>query len=281
MSDMSDDVQDLQGGDVIVLRKWVVFAAGLAVLGFLAGGVVGYLLAMSASRLGAQQAANQVATQVAEVAEQVDQIAAQLPNQVADQVAQQVAVQPQPAVPQPQPTAAPSRIDDVKTDGDPQLGPDDAKVTIVEFSDFQCPYCKRFRDTTFDALIEKYGDNIRIVYRDYPLPFHPQAQIAAEAAECANEQDKYWEMHDVIYANQETLSDDVYSGFAEQLGLDIQKFDECLSNNKYADEIAADQKDGEAYGVSGTPTFFINGWILVGAQPTSEFEKLIDQEMSN
>lgn len=167
----------------------------------------------------------------------------------------------------------------IKTDGDPQIGPDRAKVTIVEFSDFQCPYCKTFRDSTLDVLVEKYGDDIRFVYRDYPLPFHPQAQIAAEAAECANEQGKFWEMHDLIYANQEILMADIYSGFAGQLGLDTQKFDLCLSSNKYADEVTADQKDGESYGVTGTPTFFVNGQILVGAQPASAFEVLIDQEL--
>lgn len=248
---MNDTGRDAPTDDVIVLNKGMVIAAGVAVLIFIAGGLAGYFLAKYAFDYGITQAAGQVANQ------------------------------PDPSAPQFQPTAAPTRIDNVKTDDDPQLGPDSAKVTIVEFSDFQCPYCKRFRDTTFDALVEKYGDDIRIVYRDFPLSFHPQAQIAAEAAECANEQEKFWEMHDVIYANQEILSDDAYSGFASQLDLDTGKFDECLSSNKYAEEILADQKDGEAYGVTGTPTFFINGWILIGAQPLSEFEKLIDQELGS
>jgi protein-disulfide isomerase len=247
---MSDEARDVRKEDVIVLNKWTVIAVGVAVLIFVAGGLAGYFLAKSAFDHGAQQGAALRDVQV-------------------------------PSGAQVQPTAAPERVDNVKTDGDPQKGPDNAKVTIVEFSDFQCPYCKRFRDATLDALIQKYGDKIRFVYRDYPLPFHPQAQIAAEAAECANEQGKYWEMHDLIYANQETLGDDAYAGFAKQLGLDTEKFDDCVSGNKYADEIAADEKDGEAYGVTGTPTFFINGWRLVGAQPTSEFEKLIDKELGN
>jgi protein-disulfide isomerase len=246
---MSDSARDGQNGDVIVLNKWMVVAAGVAVLIFVVGGLAGYFLAKYAFDHGMQQ-------------------------QAALQEAQQ------PSGGQVQPTAVPSRIEGVKTDGDPQKGPDNAKVTIVEFSDFQCPYCKRFRDSTLDALLKKYGDKIRFVYRDYPLPFHSQAQKAAEAAECANEQGKFWEMHDLLYANQATLSEDAYKEFADQLGLDTQKFDDCLSSNKYADEIAADEKDGESYGVSGTPTFFINGWILVGAQPASEFEKLIDQELA-
>ncbi len=246
---MSDEARDVQGEDVIVLNKWIVIAAGVAVLIFVAGGLGGFFLAKYAFDHGVQQAA-------------------------ALQVAQQ------PSAPQIQPTTPPSRIDGVKTDGDPQKGSDNAKVTIVEFSDFQCPYCKRFRDASLDALIEKYGDKVRFVFRDFPLTsIHPQAQIAAEAAECANEQGKFWEMHDLIYANQDALSNDSYKGFADQIGLDAQKFNDCLSTNKYADEIAADEKDGEAYGVTGTPTFFINGWRLVGAQPTSEFETLIDKEL--
>jgi protein-disulfide isomerase len=168
----------------------------------------------------------------------------------------------------------------IDTDGDPQIGPDDAKVTIVEFSDFQCFYCKRFRDTTLDALVEKYGDNIRFVYRDYPLPMHPQAQAAAEAAECANEQGKFWEMHDLLFANQEVLSDDAYAGFAGQLGLNTQQFGDCLSNHKYAGEVAADQQDANAYGVSGAPAFFVNEQMVVGAQPLSVFESLVDQELN-
>lgn len=249
---MGNYERGVQSGDVIVLNKGVVIAVGLAVLIFVAGGVAGYFLATSAFKYGAEQAAAQVGNQQ------------------------------QPSVPQAQPTAVPSRIDNVETDGDPQLGPDNAKVTVVEFSDFQCPFCQRFRNETFDALIEKYGDDIRIVYRDYPLSsLHPQAQKAAEAAECANEQGKFWEMHDLLYENQDALSEDLYQDLAGQLKLDTQQFDDCLESDKYADEVAADQQAGTSYGVSGTPTFFINGWILVGAQPTSQFEALIDQELGN
>lgn len=250
MSEEERDIQD-RDDDVIVLNKWVVIGAGVGVLLFILGGLAGYLLAISAYRLGAEQAA---------------------------------AIQGsgQQAAPQVQPTAAPSRVDNVKTDGDPQIGPDNAKVTIVEFSDFQCPFCKRFHDDTLDALIQKYGDKIRIVYRNFPLTtIHPEAQKAAEAAMCANEQDKFWEMHDLIYANQATMSVDLYKQFAEQLGLDTQKFNDCLDSDKFADAIAADQRDGTSYGVTGTPTFFINGWRLVGAQPLASFEALIDKELGN
>jgi protein-disulfide isomerase len=245
-----DEAKDVQSGDVIVLNKGIVIAAGLAVLIFIAGGAAGYFLAVSAFQYGADQALAQVGDQ-------------------------QV-----PAGPQIQPTDVPSRIEGVETDGDPQLGPDNAKVTIVEFSDFQCPFCRQFRDNTFDALIDKYGDDIRIVYRDYPLSsLHPEAQKAAEAAECANEQGKFWEMHDLLYEKQDQLSADLYPDLADQLGLDTQQFEECLTSGQYADEVSADLQAGTSYGVSGTPTFFVNGWILVGAQPTSQFETLIDQEL--
>ena len=249
---MDDEGQNVQNEDVIVLNKWVVITAGVAVLIFVLGGLAGYFMAMYAFDKATE-------------------------GQAALQAAQQ------PSAPQVQPTDAPVRIANVETDGDPQLGPDDAKVTIVEFSDFQCPYCKRFRDDTFDALFEKYGDDIRFVFRNYPLPatLHPEAQKAAEAAACANEQGKFWEMHDLLYENQATLGDDLYKQLAEDLKLDTDQFNECLDTDKYKDEVLADQQAGTSYGVSGTPTFFVNGWRIVGAYPISEFEKYIDQELGN
>ncbi|MBN1426874.1 MAG: DsbA family protein [Anaerolineae bacterium] len=170
----------------------------------------------------------------------------------------------------------------IETDGDPQIGPNNARVTIVSFSDFQCFYCKRFRDETLDALINEYGNKIRFVYRDYPLSsMHPEAQKSAEAAECANEQGKFWEMHDLLYANQESLNVKLYEELAEDIGLDMDKFTNCLDSDKYAEEVLADMQSGVSYGVSGTPTFFVNGQRLVGAQPLAEFKRIIDQELGN
>jgi len=242
---MGYDKKDGQDEDVLILNKWVVIVAVVAVLIFALGGAAGYFVA----RLSFDQGMEAQAAQ-------------------------------QPSVPQIQPTQGPVRLDNVETDGDPQIGPNNAKVTIVEFSDFQCPYCQRFRDDTFDALFEKYGDDIRFVYRDFPLSsLHPQAQKAAEAAECANDQGKFWEMHDLLYENQALLAEDLYLDLAEELKLDTEQFADCLDSDKYADEVTADQQDGASYGVSGTPTFFINGWKLVGAQPLTAFEALIDQEL--
>jgi protein-disulfide isomerase len=170
---------------------------------------------------------------------------------------------------------------DVSADDDPYLGPEDAPITIVEFSDFQCSYCARFHEQTFDKLIEEYGDQIRFVYRDYPLlGMHPEAQPAAEAAQCANDQDAFWEMHDLIFSNQFALSSESYISFAEELTLDMDAFNECLESGKYADEVLADMEEGISYGVSGTPAFFVNGRILMGAQPFENFAALIEAELN-
>jgi len=152
---------------------------------------------------------------------------------------------------------------------------------VIEFSDFQCPFCKRFHDDTYDALRQKYGDKIHFVYRDFPLTsIHPEAMKAAEAADCANEQGKFWEMHDLIFSTQASIGVANSKQLAQQLGLDTDKFNQCLDSDKYAQEIQADLSDGNTYGVSGTPTFFINGVRVVGAQPLAAFTTIIDQELN-
>jgi len=178
--------------------------------------------------------------------------------------------------------AGPPRVDNVSVDDDPAFGPEDASVTIVEFSDFQCPYCLRYHQETFDALKRQYEGKIRYVFRDFPLSnLHQEAQKAAEAGECAHEQGKFWEMRDIIFDNQQTdISENALKRFAQQLGLDEEQFNECLDSEKYAQEIAADFQDGSVYGVTGTPTFFINGLMVVGAQPLTVFERFIDQELA-
>lgn len=172
----------------------------------------------------------------------------------------------------------------VSLDNDPMLGNKDAKVTIVEFSDFQCPYCGRFYVQTESQLKKDYIDTgkVNFVYRDFPLGFHPNAEPAAEAAECANEQGKFWEMHNKIFENQESMSTESYKQWAKDLGLDTNKFNSCFDSQKYKDEVKKDEADGEKYRVSGTPTFFIgnpkSGYIrLVGAQPYEAFKQVLDQ----
>jgi protein-disulfide isomerase len=178
---------------------------------------------------------------------------------------------------------APSGPIQVNEDGDPFLGDENAPVVVVSFEDYQCPFCKRAFDDTFPQLKSEYIDTgkVKFVYRDYPLSFHPDAQKSAEAAECAGDQDKYWEMHDLIFNNQQSLSVDNLKGYASQLGLDSTTFDGCLDSREKTSEVQNDFSEGQSYGVTGTPTYFINGNKLVGAQHYSAFKTLIDQELNS
>lgn len=188
-----------------------------------------------------------------------------------------VAVQP-PGAPG-APADVPTAVVPVSDDNDPSFGKKNAKVTIIEFSDFQCPFCKRSR-ATLDQIKKAYPNDVRIVYRDFPLGFHPKAPKAAEAAECANVQGKFWEMHDLIYAGApDKLEVSDFKGYAKDLKLSSSKYDECLDSGKFAAEVKKDFEDGQKAGVSGTPTFFINGRKLVGAQPFESFKKVIDEEL--
>jgi protein-disulfide isomerase len=170
----------------------------------------------------------------------------------------------------------------VDDDGDPSIGSKDAKVTIIEFSDFQCPFCERFFSQTYPQIKSAYIDTgkVRFVYRDFPLSFHAMAQKSAEAGECANEQGKFWEYHDKIFQNQQSLSIDNLKSWAKQLGLDTTKFNTCLDTDKYKTEVQNDLSDGISLGVSGTPAFFINGKPLIGAQPFAAFQQIIDVELA-
>lgn len=166
----------------------------------------------------------------------------------------------------------------VSVDDDASRGPEDAPITIVEFSDFQCPYCARGEDSVTQVL-QKYGDKIRIVYRDYPLSFHQNAEISAIGAECAEEQGKFWEMHGAMFANQQKLAAADLVETAGGLGMNKEEFKACLDSGKYKAEVQNDFKEGSSYGVTGTPAFFINGVMLSGAQPPEAFYKVIDREL--
>jgi protein-disulfide isomerase len=158
-------------------------------------------------------------------------------------------------------------------------GSDKAAVTLVEFSDFQCPYCKR-AEPTIDQLRTDYGDKIRFVYRDYPLPFHPRAMPASIAAHCAAEQGKYWEMFNNLMKEQGDLGDEDLKKRAAAVGVDAAKFAACYDGKKPEAAIKASTDDGAAAGVTGTPSFFVNGRMLVGAKPVEEFKALIDEELA-
>ena len=165
------------------------------------------------------------------------------------------------------------------TKDDPVRGNPAAPIAIVEFSDYQCPFCARV-NPTLAKIRETYGDRVKIVFKDYPLPNHPQAPKAAEAARCAGEQNKYWEMHDAMFANQRALEVPSLKQSARAIGLDGAKFDSCLDSGKWEATIRAGSELGEQFGVNSTPTLYVNGRAVIGAMPFENFKQIIDEELS-
>lgn len=177
----------------------------------------------------------------------------------------------------------PPRRYEVSLDDDPVKGSPDAPVTIVEFSEFQCPYCGYYVRETFPKIDEAYikTGKVKYVFRDFPLTsIHPYAQKAAEAGGCAAQQGKFWEYHDLLFAHQDALDVSSLKQYAADLSLDTAQFDACLDSGAMADEVAGDFADGQTYGVSGTPAFFVNGIRLNGAQPFEAFQELIEEELA-
>ncbi len=162
-------------------------------------------------------------------------------------------------------------------DDDPYIGAEDAPVVMVEFSDFQCPFCSRFKEQAMGDIIKNFVDTgvVKLVFRDLPLPFHPHSQKAAEAAECAHEQGKFWEFHDKLFENQQALGVENYKKYAADLGLDMEQFNDCLDSDKYLSETQEDAKAAAEEGIGGTPGFVINGQVVSGAQPYDKFEQVI------
>jgi protein-disulfide isomerase len=167
----------------------------------------------------------------------------------------------------------------VATAGRPTRGPENAPIEMIEFSDFQCPYCLRANPIVAKVL-GAYGDKIRFTYRHFPLPTHPDARPAAEAAQCANEQGKFWPFHDRLFANPTQLGSDALKKHAAALGLDMAAFTSCVDTHKYKADIDTDLQAGTEVGVDGTPAFFINGRMVTGAQPYEVFKRIIDEELA-
>ena len=169
---------------------------------------------------------------------------------------------------------------DVPIDDDPTLGPANAPITIIEFSYFECPYCRQWHNQVFLKLRQEYGDRIRFVFRDFPLSsIHPNATPAAEAANCANEQGAFWQFHDLLFSGGD-FSDEIYTEYATELGLNVQKFQECYASGRYSQEVIDDYQYASQLGVRSTPTFFVNGIPVVGAQPYDVFKQVIEQELA-
>jgi len=163
----------------------------------------------------------------------------------------------------------------IAVEGAPSFGPKDAKVTIVEFSDFECPFCSRAADAVH-KLKEKYGDKVHFIFRQFPLSFHKSAQVAAEASLAADAQGKFWEMHDKMFANQRALSREQLEGYAKEIGLDMAKFKKALDDKTFAAPVDADQKLGETAAVDGTPTMFLNGKRVANPTDIEALSKEID-----
>jgi protein-disulfide isomerase len=175
--------------------------------------------------------------------------------------------------------SVPSQPVKASADDDPVKGNKNAPVTIIEFSDFQCPFCERFYAQTLPLIDQNYikTGKVKLVFRDFPLAsIHQHAQKSAEAAECADEQGKFWEYHNKLFENQQALDSSSLKSYAKDLGLNTAKFNECLDSGKMASEVQKDLSDGQSYGVRGTPAFFVNGQLISGAQPYDNFKQVID-----
>ncbi|MEO8396261.1 MAG: thioredoxin domain-containing protein [Chloroflexota bacterium] len=176
--------------------------------------------------------------------------------------------------------ADPNVRKDVSIDNRPSLGPHDAPVVIVEFADFHCTYCKRFHDETITPLLQNYGNQVLYVFRDYPI-LGPDSTQAALAAECAYDQDAFWNFHDRLFSDPTELTRPLFIKYAQDLKLDMDRFTSCYDNATHQTEISKDYNDATALGVGATPTFFINGKMLLGAQPYAAFAAAIDAELAS
>lgn len=198
--------------------------------------------------------------------------------------------QPQSAAPAPQaavqnapvaPTQQTLRRYDVPVGDNPTLGPADAAITIIEFSDYQCPYCRKWEQEAWPQIQAAYPGKIRLVYRDFPLySIHPESESAAIAAYCAGDQNKYWEFHDLLFSDQLPLGQDSYVKYATQVKLNVSQFTQCITAQKFKDNVTNNYNYASNLGVNSTPTFFVNGIPLVGAQPFDAFKQLIDKELA-
>lgn len=247
-------IQATQDTEEFITFKRSHFYSVLVVLAFAVGLLLGFVIWGRGTN---------VTTVVAEPA--ADTAAAQPAGAVAEV----------PVTPKPQYTRY-----DIPTDGYPSLGPDDAPITIVEFSDFQCPYCRRFHADTYQSLLDAYPGKIRFVYRNLPLTsIHPDAMPSAIASLCANDQNVYWDYHDKLFSS-ETLTRETFIQYANDLNLNVDQFTACLDSGEHDDDIKQDMDFALNLGVQSTPTFFVNGLAIVGAQPLSSFTQIIDMELA-
>ncbi len=197
--------------------------------------------------------------------------APEAPNQIADVPPAEVPAQ-----------APVAERRDIPTEGFPSEGPDDAPIVIVEFSDFECPFCTKWHNEVYKPLLAEYPDQIKLVYRNFPLTgLHPNACLAAEAAMCAGDQNSYWAYHEKLFVNEHGLSKLALNEYASELQLDTTTFEECLESRQYQDFVKDDMDYAMSIGVQSTPTFYINGQLVIGAQPIQVFRQIIESELAS
>ena len=170
---------------------------------------------------------------------------------------------------------------DVPVDDDPILGPENAAITIIQFADFECPFCAEWQSEVWPEIVKTFPDQVRLVFRDFPLyGMHPNAESAAEAANCASDQNAYWEYHDKLFEAENGLGMNALKQYANDVGMDVEEFTECMESNRFINEVKADYDFATGIGISSVPTFFINGIPIVGAQPFSVFKQIISKELA-
>lgn len=232
--------------DVVIFKRSHFYSA-VTVLAFAVGVLVGYVAWGLGDANGIPQTTNQVGGPIAEA----------------------------PITAEPQFTRY-----DIPSEGFPAIGPADAPITIVEFSDYQCPFCRRWHEQVYEPLLAAYPGKIKFVYRHLPLTsIHPDAFDAAQAVMCAGEQDAYWQYHEKLFSS-DALGSSVYTRYAQDLSLNLASFEACMTQQKYKDQIESDSDFAVNLGVRSTPTFFINGLAIVGAQPLDVFRQVIDKELA-
>lgn len=249
-----------QQPDTITLSRSLVVGVAVGVLALAIGLAAGYFWGTST----ANQLSDARITALEDAITAIQQVAAIGGAPAAAEAAPEATLEPTP-----EPTLA-----DVTADDDPFLGPEDAPVVLIEFSDFRCGYCQRFYNETLPRLLETYGDQLKFVYRDLPVVGGAQAAVAAE---CANEQDKFWDYHNALFANASGYnSQEDFEALATELGLDLEAFSACYVSDEAMAEVTNDVADARAAGISGTPTFFVNGVRIIGARPYEDFVVAID-----
>lgn len=170
-------------------------------------------------------------------------------------------------------------VADFDTSGDPSKGAENPELTIIEFSDFECPYCERGY-WTMELIMEEYGDRVNLVFKNYPLSFHANAQEAAEASECAFDQGLFWEYHDALFENQDSISSEYFVTLAEELGLDMDTFNSCLESGEKTASVTEDMAAASSLGITGTPSFLVGDELVVGAQSFDTIAGIIDAQLA-